>query len=308
MRAATVFLLASAILGYQVGAQDRAGAQASSSANANASAQVDKSGAQASGSSAAAASAKSGQNSANLASGTAMHAALAKPVDARKNKPGDPVTAKTTESTKSDGQVVIPKGSKLMGHVTQAQARTSGQSESSLGVVFDRAILKNGQQVPLNAAVQAVAAAPTASTASAGEGEFVQAPGTAAGAMAGGRASAGAGGVLGGVRSTAGAATGTVTNTATNVGGAMGTAGGAVGSTTNVAGATRGTVGGLNAAGRLTSNSQGVFGLQGLSLTSAAAGTQGSLITSTSRNVHLDSGTQFLLVEQGEASRGARQQ
>jgi hypothetical protein len=55
--------------------------------------------------------------------------------------------------------------------------------------------------------------------------------------------------------------------------------------------------GGLNAAGQLTSNSQGVFGLSGLALestTSAAA--QGSLIMPTSRNVHLDSGTQLLLV------------
>jgi len=68
-------------------------------------------------------------------------------------------------------------------------------------------------------------------------------------------------------------------------------------------GATTGATGGLNAAGHLTSNSQGVFGLEGMSLNSAAANsTQGSLITSSSRNVHLDSGTQLLLVSQGAAS------
>ena len=71
----------------------------------------------------------------------------------------------------------------------------------------------------------------------------------------------------------------------------------------NAAGATRGSLGGLNAAGQLTSNSQGVFGLNGVNLSSAvASNTQGSLITSTSKNVHLDSGTQLLLVVQGQAS------
>jgi hypothetical protein len=46
-----------------------------------------------------------------------------------------------------------------------------------------------------------------------------------------------------------------------------------------------------------------VFGLEGLNLNTAAANsTQGSLITSTGKNVHLDSGTQLLLVAQGQAS------
>jgi len=59
----------------------------------------------------------------------------------------------------------------------------------------------------------------------------------------------------------------------------------------------------LNAAGQLTSNSQGVFGLEGLNLNAGASNsTQGSLITSTSKNVHLDSGTQLLLVSQAQAS------
>src|SRR6476659_3448343 len=82
-------------------------------------------GAQASGKGAASssASAQEGQNSASLSSGTAMNAALSQPIDAKKNKPGDAVTARTTEATKSEGKVVIPKGSKLVGHVTEAKAR-----------------------------------------------------------------------------------------------------------------------------------------------------------------------------------------
>jgi len=223
-----------------------------------------------------------------------MNATLSQPVDAKKNKPGDPVTAKTTEATKSEGKVAVPKGSKLIGHVTECKQRSKEEKESALGIVFDKAILKNGDEIPLNVTIRALAATQTAAASSVGSDDF------SAGGGATGSAHAISGGALGGVRSTAGAATGAVTNTAANAGGV---ASGAVNSTVNAAGATRGAVGGLNAAGQLTSNSQGVFGLEGLNLNTAAANsTQGSLITSTSKNVHLDSGTQLLLVSQAQAS------
>ncbi len=275
------------------------GAQASSSAAGSTSVQADKSGATASGNTSASTSAKAGQSSA-LSSGTAMNASLSQPVDAKKNKPGDQVTAKTTEATKSEGKVVIPKGTKLIGHVTECKQRSKEEKESALGIVFDKAVLKNGEEIPLNVTIQALAAAQTAASGAVG-GDDLSAGG---GAMGSARASGG--GALGGVRSTAGAATGAVTNTAANAGGV---AGGAVNSTVNAAGATRGAVGGLNAAGQLTSNSQGVFGMQGLNLSSAASNsTQGSLITSTSKNVHLDSGTQLLLVSQAQASAASSKQ
>jgi hypothetical protein len=63
-----------------------------------------------------------------------------------------------------------------------------------------------------------------------------------------------------------------------------------------------GSTGGLNTAGRLTAGSKGVFGLQGLDITAAAAGSaQGSVISSTSRNVRLDTGTRMLLVTGAKA-------
>src|ERR1700756_2822605 len=73
------------------------GAQASSSAAGSTSVQADKSGATASKNASSSTSAKAGQSSASLSGGTAMNASLSQPVDARKNKPGDQVTAKTTE-------------------------------------------------------------------------------------------------------------------------------------------------------------------------------------------------------------------
>jgi hypothetical protein len=304
MKVTTAFVIAGVLLGYNAAAYAQAGAQASSSAGSSTSAQADKSGVQVSNSNAASGSAQAGRNSASLSSGTAMNAALSQPVDAKKNKPGDPVAARTTEATKSEGKVIIPKGTKLVGHVTEAKARTKGESESALGIVFDKAILKNGQEVPLNVTIQALAATQTAASSSIGGDDL----GAGGGGMASGRASGGGG--LGGVRSTAGGATGAVTNTAANVGGvASGTAGGAVNSTANATSTTKGAVGGLNTAGQLSSNSQGVFGLNGLNLNSAATSTtQGSLITSSSKNVHLDSGTQLLLVAQGQASSGSSRQ
>jgi hypothetical protein len=300
MKATSVVVLASMLVVTGSAVYAQAGAQASSAASGSTSVQGDKSGATASNNTSTSTSAKAGRSSAFLSDGTAMNATLSQPVDAKKNKPGDQVTAKTTEATKSEGKTVIPKGSKLVGHVTECKQRSKEEKESALGIVFDKAILKNGEEVPLNVAIRALAAAQTAGASSIGSDDL------SAGGGAVGSARASGGGALGGVRSPAGAATGAVTNTAAN---ASSVAGGAVNSTVNAAGAAHGAVGGLNSAGQLTSNSQGVFGLEGLNLNGAASNsTQGSLITSTSKNVHLDSGTQLLLVSQAQASTQSRKQ
>jgi len=298
-------LLGVTLFALSAAAQSQTGAQAGAQTSAQGNAQASKQGAQASGSGAAASSAaaQTEHGNAALANGSTFNAALNAPIDSKKAKPGDPVTAHTTEPAKSDGKTVLPRGTKLLGHVTQASSRANGESDSSLGVVFDKAILKNGQEIPLNAGIQALASGQSAaSTAGPDLDTFGSAGGSAAGSgVAGGR------GALGGVGSTVGGAAGAVTNTAANVGGAAGgTLNSTVNSTANAAGSlngvSSGAVGGLNAAGQLTSDSRGVFGLNGLSLNSAAAnGTQGSIITSAGKNVHLDSGTQMLLVSQAEA-------
>jgi hypothetical protein len=292
MKAAFVVVLAGLLVSSNTPLRAQTGAQASSSAAGSASVQADKSGAAASGNTSTATSAKSGQSSVSLSSGAAINASLSEPVDAKKNKPGDRVTAKTTEATKSEGSVVIPKGSKLVGHVTECKQRNKDEKESSLGIVFEKAILKNGEEIPLNVTIRALAAAQTAAASSFGADDLS--------ASAAGTARGSAGGAIGGVRSTAGAATGAVTNTAANTGAV---AGDAINSTVNATGATRGAIGGVNTAGQLTSNSQGVFGLEGLNLHAAASeSAQGSLITSTTKNVHLDSGTRLLLISQAQAS------
>jgi hypothetical protein len=290
-----------ALFSLSAAAQSQTGAQAGAQSNSQGSVEAGQTQAQASGNASAStsASAENGQASGSLASGTAIHATLSSPIDSKKCRPGDPVNAHSTEAVKSEGKTVIPKGAKLLGHVTQASARAKGESESSLGIVFDKAILKNGQEIPLNAGIQAIAAAQSSASAAGSDMDTMGGMGaSAAGSgMAGGR------GALGGVTSTAGGAVGSVTNTAANVGGV---AGGTVNSAANaggsMAGASKGAVGGLNAAGQLTSNSQGVFGLNGLNLNAAGSNaTEGSVITSAGKNVHLDSGTRMLLVSQAQA-------
>jgi hypothetical protein len=299
----------SALFCLSAAAQSQTGAQAGAQSSNQASVEAGKTQAQASGSGSAStsASAQNGQANGSLASGTAFNAALSSPIDSKKCKPGDPVNAHSTEAVKSEGKTIIPKGSKLVGHVTQASARAKGESESSLGIVFDKAILKNGQEIPLNAGIQAIASAQSSASTAGSDMDTMGSMGaSAAGSGMGGGRSA-----LGGVASTAGGAVGAVTNTAANVGG---TASGAVNSAANaggsIAGASKGAVGGLNAAGQLTSNSQGVFGLNDLNLSAAVSNaTEGSVITSAGKNVHLDSGTRMLLVSQAQAGeRGASKQ
>jgi hypothetical protein len=220
-----------------------------------------------------------------LSSGATLNAELTHSLDAKTAKPGDQVTARVTEDAKSDGKVVVHKGSKLVGHVTEARTRTKDNADSRLGIVFDKAILKSGQEVSFNGAMQAMAPPVNAALSAAGEESSTLSP---PGASGGVRRSGG-GGLLGGATSTAtgvvGGATGTVT-----------------GSATGVVNGTTGVVGGLTAQGRLTSASQGAIGLQGLTLNSAAAGNaQSSIVTSTTRNVKLESGTQMLLKVAGSA-------
>jgi len=295
-----LLVVATFILSVAARAQTSA-AQAGAQANSQTSVQSDKTHVQTTGraSASASASAQSNQPNAGLSSSTAFNATLSSPMDSKKSKPGDAVTARTAESVKSEGKTVLPKGTKLVGHVTQASARAKGDTESALAISFDRAILKNGQEMPLNVAIRAIASAQTGASVA---GPDLDAVG-GAGAYANASGSSGRGAV-GGLVSTAGGATGSVTNTVAGAGSlADSTVSTATRTTVGASGAASGAVGGLNSAGQLTSNSQGVFGLNGLNLKAAeTGGAQSSLITSAGRNVHLDSGTRMLLVTQAATS------
>jgi len=131
-----------------------------------------------------------GQNPANRGSesnakmqlmpGTIFQAELTKSIDARKAKIGDEVIAKTVEGFISGKNGwVVPKGSELLAHIT-AVSLHQGESASTLGIAFDKIVLKNGTEVTLKATIQAIGAPelnPALTTTSPAIGGVVSPPG-----------------------------------------------------------------------------------------------------------------------------------
>jgi hypothetical protein len=281
MNRTTASLVTGALLSAMCLAQSSTDMQTGASASQDTSVSANKSGVKADSnanvSQDTAASEKSGPGQVaaadQLQAGSTFQAELAKPVDARKNKPGDEVVARTTQAVKSNGKVVLPKGSKIVGHVTDVKAREKGQQESHVAIAFEHAVLKDGTHMPVILTLQAIGSS-QANTSAAMADDSAMA-GESVGGMATASGSAAGRGVVGGVAST----TGRVVNTA----------GSATGATLNTAGA--------NAAGGLTSSSRGVVGLPGLTLSSAtsSATAVGAVISSSTSNVHLDSGTRLVL-------------
>lgn len=300
MKRTTIILVFGIACSLNAVSKAQTGVQTDTQTSGQASVQHDQSHAQISSGASSSVSAQPGSMNAGLSSATTFNAVLNAPVDSKKAKAGDSITAHTVENVKADGKTVLPRGTKLMGHVTQASARAKGDAESTLGIAFDRAILKNGQEVPLRVGIQALAAAQTAASTSEADTETM----ASAGAGAAGSGMARGSGTLGGVTSATGGSVGAVTNTAARVGGTGDAAlNSTVGSTASAAAGSRGAIGGLNAAGQLRSNSRGVFNLSGVSLNSSATNeAQASVITSAGKNVHLDSGTRILMVTQTAVS------
>jgi hypothetical protein len=224
-----------------------------------------------------------------LNGGTTLQAELTKTIDAKKAKSGDEVTARLTQDVKADGKVVLHKGSKLVGHVTEAQARSKENAESSLGLVFDKAVLKGGQEIPFRGVIQALAP-PVQGTLSVSPddgGSAGSGMGSGSGNSMGGGRSGSAPAPMGGAGSNANPGLGPVNNSG---------AGPVTNSATGAANSSVNQTSGAAANGAFNSASRGVIGMQGVVLNTAAAGNaQGSVISSANRTVKLDNGTQMIL-------------
>ncbi len=112
-------------------------------------------------------------------------------LDAKNAKNGDEVVVKTTEKATISSGVVIPKGSKIMGHVTDVQAHDSNNENSKITLQFDQAELKGGQTMPIKSVLQSITPAAGSDAAQAspfGTGSAPSAPSTApsAGSSGGG--------------------------------------------------------------------------------------------------------------------------
>ena len=92
-----------------------------------------------------------------LGVGTAFNASLEDTLDTRKTKAGDVVTAETSEDVSYQRCVIFPKGTKITGHVVRVTSGGRGGAGSAIFIQFDKATVKDGQEVILNAGIQALA-------------------------------------------------------------------------------------------------------------------------------------------------------
>jgi hypothetical protein len=227
----------------------------------------------------------------NLQSNTALAAKLENSLDASRAKVGDQVVLKTTQAIKQNGEVIVPKGSKLIGHVTEVQQRTKANGQSRIGVAFDR-LQKGALDIPITASIVSIAQARSQTRAndSSADSETMAAATTNTTTRSS-SSGQGSGGLLGGVGNTVGGAVNTTTSTVGNVAGATTNAvGSTVGATTNTAG---------NLSGPLK-------GLQITQSTSASA-EGGSTLSLNSGNLRLESGATFNLLVSSSTNAGTRQ-
>jgi hypothetical protein len=88
--------------------------------------------------------------------GTVFNATLLSSLDASRNKAGDAVTAEITEAVTYERSLIFPKGTKIYGHLVRASS--THDKGSALFVRFDKATLRGGQTVMMNAGIQALVA------------------------------------------------------------------------------------------------------------------------------------------------------
>jgi hypothetical protein len=209
-----------------------------------------------------------------IAPGSVIPVQLTKTIDAKKAKPGDEVEAKVTQDLKTQkGDVVVPRDTRVLGHITEAQARSKDQTESQVGIAFDHAVMKDRGDVSLPMSIQAIIAPRTqnagnnnsADDESAGQPVASPSPGGMAGSTGG--------------RGTVGGGTPPQMPTPPPSGSES------PGNTQSAA----------NGRQPITGNTQGVVGIANLTLSPAANSTQGSVVSSEKNNVKLESGTLMLL-------------
>jgi hypothetical protein len=87
---------------------------------------------------------------------TSVAAELDGKLDSKSAKVGDRVVLKTTDKVQISDGTVMPRGTRLVGHVTEVQAHSSDRAIAQIGIAFDHAELKNGESVPLHSLIRTV--------------------------------------------------------------------------------------------------------------------------------------------------------
>jgi hypothetical protein len=81
---------------------------------------------------------------------------LTSALESSKLKTGDMVELEIAQSFKLKDGTLVPKGSKLEGHVIRTQARSRGDADSTLALRFDKIHSTGGRQLGIKGAVQAI--------------------------------------------------------------------------------------------------------------------------------------------------------
>lgn len=207
----------------------------------------------------------------SLRSGTRIQAELEKTIDARSAKVGDEVVLKATSNVKQNGEVVVAKGTRILGRVTEVANRSKGSGSSKIGVVFDRI---EGKRLASNITASIISIT-EASSAARLDDVFVAGASVQTSTRSSASASSG-GGVLGGVGGTVG---GLVDTTAR-------TAGGVVDTGTRTIGSGTGTV------GRTVSRLQ-------IENSASGSASGSTTLSAVGRNVRLEKGANFNLLISG---------
>lgn len=91
-----------------------------------------------------------------------MPAYLDTGLDSKKRNAGDQVQAQTAAQIELPDGTVIPREAKVIGRVTDSKARSKGDSQSSLTVVFEKVMLPQGKVLDVKGYLQAVGPNPNA--------------------------------------------------------------------------------------------------------------------------------------------------
>jgi len=220
---------------------------------------------------------------------------LSNTLKAKKLKVGDKVKAEVSQDVVAHGKVIIPVETKLVGHVTEVSARDSTNPESRLGIVFDRILLKHFRDIDFEAVVQAVSQ-PVVRKSRVDEPSQMLPPSMVGGVTRDAPATTpGRGAPSSSNRSTGGSGGGPASASLTTFQTPITVK---QSPSTHVDSSAALLTTATESTGKPMSMGmpQGVFGLKGLSLSTApSARTPGPVIVSNTDNVKLDSGTQILL-------------
>ncbi len=95
---------------------------------------------------------------------------LANGLDSKKLRQGDKVDAKLTGMITLSNSPPIPRGAKVIGHVTEATNHSKSDPQSTLGLVFDKIVRPGGEEIRMHCVIQAVAPNPNAELNTESEG------------------------------------------------------------------------------------------------------------------------------------------